>query len=259
MAKYKFNPLTGNFDLVGDATSEGGGAFDGNRPITLQGIPGLTGKTLGGSTIKDFLEGYFPAVPPGASLTIAANATRLFGSSNAVTLNYTATKNTNPITAIVVNGQNIVPTGDTQSGSQVTSAAQNQDTTFNMSVSAGANTTTASASVLWRHYRFWFKTNQDLLSMTDDQISAILNGLVSGFEFATSRDQQSRTFAPQGEYVYFAYLATNGNASFIVNGLSNNAFLEKDFQYANPYAYTTAFKLYRTSNLLTGNYNIDIN
>lgn len=251
--------LGNSFGFGSKGGKGGGGSFNGNRPITLPGITNLTGKVLGGNTIKDFLEGLFPAEPPHASLT-TSNSTRLFGASTSVVLSYTATKKTYPISALTVAGQSIPVTGNTQSGTINASTAPNTDTTFSMNVVAGSTSASALAYVLYRHYRFWFKSSQDLLGLTDAELSTFLNALSAGtFEFSTSKDHPVRTFNCNNEFIYFANPASFGTSTFVVNGLSNNAFVSKDFQFANANNYNTLFRLERSGNQLTGTYNVDKN
>src|SRR5579859_2855824 len=68
----------------------GSSAFNSSRTTTRSGIPAVN---VGGSSVNQFLEGYFfPAVPPAA--LISGGATRYFGDNSTVSLSYTATRNT---------------------------------------------------------------------------------------------------------------------------------------------------------------------
>lgn len=134
--------------------SGGTSAFDGNRAITR--ISDLFGVNAGGTDVIAFLNNlFFPAIKPGAALSID-NPQLEVGSTTAYTLSWTATKQTNPITGITVDGVVKVPTGNTQSGTQTGNLGGSSGSfTKNMSVTAGADTVGASATRQYLFRIFW--------------------------------------------------------------------------------------------------------
>jgi hypothetical protein len=232
----------------------GGGKFNGNRPVTRSGLPAINVGNV--KDLAQWVEKYFfPAVPPGASLT--GGNTRQFGSSPNLTLNYTATKNTFPITAITVNGQSIVPTGNTQSGSQAAVATQDVNTTFAMQVVAGSDTTNATTGVVWSHKRFWGKIAKGVspvlagsanpaFTVSDAEILALTGaGVGAGNEFSTSRVKTYNGINGAGDYLIFAFPTAWGTPSFTVNGLPNTAFTKvRDNAFINSDGFSHPFQVW---------------
>lgn len=240
-------------------TGGGGGdiTFDGDRPIT-RGIPGLQGIIPGGSTVVEVLDNMlYPAVAPQAALQ-ASNPVREYGESPAVTLTWSVTPQTNPITSINVNGiaQDIAET----SGSQSATTPVNTDTSFTMSVTTEGESAQASTQVVYRKQGFWFQSGEDLLGYSDAQLSAFLNALPgSRKQFSTQRAQDLRTFTLNNEYSYFVYSNELGDGSFSVNGLNNNAYQPKTFTYTNSYGYQNIERLYRSGSKATGTVEVKLN
>lgn len=212
----------------------------------------------------------YSATPPTLGFTDSA--------SDTTTVSWTVRRRTSPITSIIITDalgteypQAINPTqnaadGGQWSGSQVVSLSENVNNIIGITVltaDSTSNTATASVTVLYRHQRFWFSIDDDILSMTDTEISAILNGLPSGNkEFATSRDMPVRSFTGtpiDPKFVYTAYLSTYGDATFIVNAAANNAWTKREFNYLNPNGFTAAFKLWQFNDQITGTVNVDQN
>ncbi len=227
-------------------SSGGNGKFNGNRLVTRQGLPAIN---IG--QVKDVAEWvdkyFFPVMPPGAAI-IGGNM-RQFGASPAVTLIWAATKNTNAIEQIVVAGESIPATGNTQSGSKAVSATQNVNTTFSMSVKAGADTATASTAVTWSHKRYWGKMppqNGALPIPTDAQITAFSGaGVGAGSEFASSRVKTYNGINGAGEHLLFAFPTSWGIPSFVVNGLPNTAFTKvRDDLFVNSNGYAENFQVW---------------
>ena len=137
--------------------------FDGQRAITS--VPQI-GDNYGTTTVIDFLEAaFFTAAPPTASLT--GGGTRELGSSNAVTLNWSAIRGGNPITGITVDGTPIAPTGNTQGGSQAATATQDVTTIFSMSVTDGTDIANSSTGVYWDSYN-WYGSVATLPTTSSD-------------------------------------------------------------------------------------------
>jgi hypothetical protein len=262
--------------LVGSGGGGGGGAdlsFNGNRAITRQ-IPSVYGVNVGTTTIPDFLEKvFFVAENPLLSLSIAGGNVRRFGENPAVTLNWNVIKKTLGISAIVVDTSSVTPSsnidgngdtsGNSQSGSKSGAATQNVNTTFNMSVTdTASNTFTTSTQLVWENENFWWTGSSDLIGSSAGTLSTLLNGGTLNHAFATGR-QQTRSFSPVGEFIYFAWPAAYGAnplTDFVMNGLPQTAWQTQTFTFTNNAAtpYAVSYILVRSQNVLNANFTVTV-
>jgi hypothetical protein len=115
-------------------------------PNTVGGIP--AGTTFSNRTMKQMWDALlYPYIAPVASLS--GGFYREYGASNTLTLSWSVTKKSESITTIVVDGTPVSPTGNNQSGTKSTTATQNVNTTFTMTVSDipnGSSTITATTT-----------------------------------------------------------------------------------------------------------------
>lgn len=237
----------------------GSSAFNGNRTVTRSGIPNVN---VGGSTINQFLEGYFfPSVPPGALIT--GGGTRYFGNNAIVNLNYTATRNTLPITSIKLDGVNFAITngGNTQSGATgktLTSANTNQ--TFTLAVQdSSAAITNGTTTVTFSHKRYFYGDNTNLIGQSDGTISTNVNlHDPANAEFSTTKVKATFNLVLAGQFFYYVIPASFGTPAFVINGLSNTDFTSQSFTHTNPFGYATTFVVWRSNNLLTGNFSFSV-
>jgi hypothetical protein len=247
--------------------ASGSGPFNGGRPITRATWP--VGVTPGGETSEEFLEKlFYPALSPMASISIVGGNQREFGASNSVGLNYVVTKKTYGIATITVAGSNITPgstidgnadaDGSQQSGTLGSIATQNVDTPFSMSVVDNqGGSGNALVTLFWRHKRFWFVHSNDYTDAgAFPSLNTILNAISSsGYELSTNR-QQTRSFSPSDQYIYFIWPVSFGGTvdNFTVNGLANNAWVVRDFTYENQFGYSASFRLFRSQYKLSASY-----
>jgi hypothetical protein len=110
----------------------------------------------------------------------------------------------------------------------------------------------ATTSLRFLSKRYWGVSSETTLD--DAEIIAL-----AGSELATSR-VQSRTLAPAGEYLYFAWPASFGTPTFTVNGLINTAFtkVRAADSFVNASGATVSYDLWRSDNLLTSTYDVDV-
>jgi hypothetical protein len=114
---------------------------------------------------------------------------------------------------------------------------------------------TSSATATWRYRVYYGATSQ--ATPTDAQIRAGTDDST----LATSRlGLGSRSVIANNEYMYVAYPARFGTTSqFRVNGLPNTAFTPITINnFTNAYGGTAQYYVYRSDNLLTGTYTIEI-
>lgn len=243
----------------------GGGdsAFDSTRPTTRAGIPSVN---VGGSSVKQFLEGYFfPSVPPSAS--ISGGGTRQFGNNAGFTLSWTATRQTQPITSITVNGlsvpsgafSSLVQGGSVSSGTSATIATPNTNQSYNMNVTTASESVNASTSIAFSHKRYFYGDNQDLIPFSDAATTSNVNlHDPANAEFASGKAKSTFSITLSGQFFYYVYLTAYGTAAFTINGLSNTDFTYKTFVLTNPFGYSTNFTMARSNNILNGVFNIAI-
>ena len=258
-------------------------------PVTVGGI--AAGSTF--STPKTLQEMFdlllYPYIAPGASITGLSN--RQYGNSLSVTLNWTATKNSNSITSITVDGFPQVPTGNTQLGSQLTSGthsitpAVSQINTFNMSVGDGTSTTPTSTTLTWMNNRYWGYVdlsslgNPDLTAnpgsassvgsyITDTIIKnltgANANAQLFGKELSTTKSKTYTGIDGAGKHLVFAWPSTVASPytpTFTVNGLPNSAFTQvrTNSVFSNEYGFNgTNYEVWVSNTLQNSPLNIVI-
>jgi hypothetical protein len=122
------------------------------------------------------------------------------------------------------------------------------DRTYTLTASDGTQTPTRQTSFVFRHKRYWGLSSNT--SLTDPQIIALSN------EFATSRGKTFPQLTPAAQYIYYAYPASWGAATFTVNGLLNTAWTLVTRDFVNASGNTTSFNIYRSDNVLTGTFQI---
>ena len=223
------------------------------RPSAMQVAVGgaAIGTTFSG-TIQDALDKIlYPYVSQGNTLSVLTGSSRQFGSSTAVTLSWTVTKNSNSITSITVDGSSVSPTGNTQTGTKSTSATHSlvpitvsEVQTYTFSTSDSTTTKNTNTTVTWMNKRYWgyidlttcVPSNPDLtLSpgsstavgsfITDVKIKALTGaGVGSGGELATTLSKTYTSINAAGEYLCFAWPTLFGTPTFVINGLTNTAF-----------------------------------
>ena len=210
----------------------------------------VIGTTFSG-TIQDALDKILYPYVSQSNVISASNASRQFGSSTAVTLSWTVTKNSNSITSITVDGASVIPTGNTQTGTKSTTAthsltpsAVSESQSYTITTSDGTSTRTTTATVTWMNKRYWgfidlstcAPSNPDLtLSpgdaaavgsfITDTKVKALTGaGVGTGNELATSLSKTLSNMNGAGKYLCFAWPTIFGNPTFVVGGFANTAF-----------------------------------
>jgi len=236
-----------------------GGGSGGGTYTNLNPTPDQTGHVEAGTSfdavaITDVFDMLFYSLMATFS---AQNTPRRLGSSNAVVLNWSVTGAGDPITQIIVAGQDITETGDSQSGTVNTTATQNVNTSFAMSVTDGANIVNKTTIVQWLNDRFWGSLNltgagavassiTDMVSShpTDAQIKALLSR-----ELSATRVQNRNGINAAGNFLAFAWPSSFGTPTFLVNGLTNTAFtkVRSDSPFTNADGYTANYDLWMSN------------
>lgn len=226
-------------------------------PITVGGIS--AGTTFSNKSMTQMWNALlYPYIAPAASLS--GGSSREFGSPNAVSLYWSVTKNSDPITSIVVDGVPYVPTGNNQSGGpQSAFATQNTNTTFSMSVSDGTSTINAYTYVYWYNAVYWGTTPTfavPSMSLTYAPYTPLspapkpqwANGasVGSGKNLASGLSGNYSGINGGGNYLVFMWPTAFGNPSFTINGLPNTAFtkLGSSLNYTNAYGWTIPYDVW---------------
>jgi hypothetical protein len=207
----------------------------------------------------------YPYISPVGSFTSLTN--RQYGAGSSVTLSWSVTKNTNPITSIVVDGLTISPTGNSQTGtksatgSYVATPPLSTTNTYIMTFSDGVATQSSSTTLTWMNKRYWgsidlstVEVDLDLTTypglsgsvgayISDAMIisldGASANGQVPfsgiGNELSITKSKTYVGINGNGNHLVFAFPSACGIPVFSVNGNPNSAFtkVKSDFAFVN--------------------------
>jgi len=228
------------------SVGSGGGAFNGNRPISREEWPANV--NVGTGTVTDFLEKvFFPPVAPDCSISVD-NPVREVGQTTAYTLTWAAVKKTNPITGITVDGNAIPVTGEDQDGTaEGNVAAAIGAYVKSITVTDGELSQTKSCSITYRARMFWGTIAKDGTTqpITDADVLAL-----PGSEL---RDDFKKTFAGfggDGKRLIFAFPALFGTPSFYINGFAVTAFtkVRSASAFVNAYGATVSMDVWVSDN-----------
>ena len=223
-------------------------------PNPIGGIP--AGTTFNNKTMTEMWDALlYPYIAPLPSL--GGGGTREYGSPNAVTLNWTATKGSKNVTAITlcvgrpdqqsVSLTTINSTGN-QSGTKSTNSTSNVDTTFYMTVTDipnGTSTISAQTTVSWSNRRYWgtISSSHTLASVSSlpfshSDVSSLSSELSNGYT-------QTRTITTNYDYVVFVWPHNSVNLStnpphVSIGGFGNNNWIKtrSNVQFTNQHGYT---------------------
>jgi hypothetical protein len=208
--------------------------------------------------------------------TIPISTQKEYGQSLSTILYWTATKKSNPILSIVVNGTTISPiTGNTQVGWRVASGtysfplASSTTNSFIMTVNDGTGGNTTGTSITWVNRIYWGSIdlsgltypNPDLTLnpsyttyvtaiVTSNLIKALNGaGVGSGSELSATKNKTYSAINANGKYLIFAWPSSVSGAlapTFTVNGLANTAFtrVKTAWAFTNTYNVTTNFEVW---------------
>lgn len=258
-SKIRINKDTGDFEYTKDGenweTVEGGDQeFDGNRAITT--VP-VKGKIPGGNTIKEVLNNLlYGDVPPTVTANIT-NPNREFTiiSTTTFQVNWTITKNTNPITSIIVGGQPITPTGESQSGTTNIVLPSNVNASITIKASDGKEESQISLPIKFQHRLYYGAIAKDGINqvITDSDILSLTG---------EPRDNRYITIPnidANGKYILIAMPDDWGQPLIFINGLLNNAYtLVRNDNFINSQGYSKKYKILVSNTTQFGATNIEI-
>lgn len=123
---------------------------------------------------------------------------------------------------------------------------------------AGAQAT-GTASANWR-YRVYFGVTSSVTPNSTDILNGV-NGVEANRPLTTSRlGLGAKTVSPSNQYFYVAYPQRFGTTSTLkVNGLNSTSFTQQSIAtFTNASGGTDSYYVYRSNNLLTATYTIEI-
>lgn len=193
------------------------------------------------------LKSYLSDTGPNIATFSNTSPTNEVGSTvAAVTLNWTLSGST-PTSQSINQGIGAIPVGTLTAnyGTPMT-----VDKTFTLSVANALGSDTATTTVRFMLKAYWGASSRPFM---DD--ASIISSLSSEFGSARAR---TKTVTCSGQYMYFCYPASWGAALFTVNGLLNTAWQLTLGDFTNPSGHTESYRIYRSDNLLTGTYIVQI-
>ncbi len=259
--------------------------FQNSNPTltTVGGIPAGSSFSTPQTVQQMFDALLYPYVSPGSSISALSN--REYGSGLSITLNWTATKNSNPITSIVVDGQIFAPTGNTQIGTKTASGTYSTPTpssttnSFIITVGDGTTSATNSTSLQWMNKIYWgtidlssignpnLTLNPGSASLINITSSTVLGltgaGVSPGNQLASSKSKTYSNINGSGNYLLFAWPSSVSGATtpiFTVNGLLNTAFtnVKSAWSFTNTWGFTTNYEVWISNTLQNSPLNITI-
>lgn len=154
-----------------------------------------------------------------------------------ITFSYTFNKSANAIN--INNGIGVV-TG----GSITKTVSLTTNTTYTLTVSDGRNAVTANSAVTFLNKAYW-GTNANG-TLTNAEVLGLANNTL-----ATTRNR-TLTLNGNGEYIYYCYPASFGDASFSISGLASTAWTKSVQHVTNSFGNVTSYNVYRTNNIQNG-------
>ncbi len=164
---------------------------------------------------------------------------------NSITFNYTFNKV--PTSISINNGIDIVDANSVTKAVNITN-----NTTFTLIASDGTNTVTANSSVNFLNKVYWGSKASNVLNNAD--ILGLTNNALA------SAKARTITVDGNGQYIYYCYPASFGDANFVVGGLASSAWTKTVQDVTNALGNVTSYNVYRTNNVQNGTgINIQIN
>lgn len=241
--------------------------------ISVGGIPVGSSFSTPQTIQQMFDQLLYPYVVPTISLNSLSN--REYGANTSVTLNWSVFKKSNTIQTITVDGYVQAPTGNSQSGTQVTNGTHSLTpgistiNVFTMSVYDGTSTINMNTTLTWMNKVYWGRVDLSSLFIPNPNLttnpsaaalvtayinSSIINGLngagVSpGQALATTKSRTMNGINGAGQYLIFAWPSGVSGAYtpiFTVNGLQNTAFtnVKTNWIFTNAFGFTASYEVW---------------
>lgn len=215
---------------------------------------------------REYVFGLFSRVAPTVSFTNSVNTVEIGSQIISVSLGWSISPTNTPVAS-----QTLTASQGTTSGASATNtrsatafipgpigfpnAPFTNDTTWTLTVNDGTGlpgaTVTNSTSIAFRHYLSWGIASTTSLSNSQIQNLHTNTPAGAGREFRTGKGK-SVSISGNGQYIYFAYPASFGAASFIVNNAPNTAWISNTVTYTNSSGNSSQFLIYRSTDVQFG-------
>jgi len=245
-----FNPVVQSA-TVDDTTRWGtintSTVFDGSRVITNNNLTEY-GSVIGGTIVVEFLDNYFfPPKPPSSTLT-APNRIVEYGDPDLDRdLSWSVTKGSVNVSSIDINGTSITATGDNQSGVFPVTIPSNASSSYKITVSdLTPLTDETTISFSFRDGYYWGSWDGVSITPTDTEILNLTGASVgSGKVLATTRKKTFNGINGAGDYLIFAFPASWGDPSFVLNGLVVSAYTKiRDDAFENKFGHSVIYQVW---------------
>lgn len=259
--------------------------FQNSNPTltTVGGIPAGSSFSTPQTIQQMFDALLYPYVAPESSIASLSN--REYGSTSSITLNWTATKKSNPITSIVVDGQIFAPTGNTQTGTKIATGSYSipasafTNNIFIITVGDGTANTTNGVTFQWMNKIYWGKINlssignpdltlnpgsASLINITSSTVLGLTGAGVSpGNQLASSKSKTYTNINGAGDYLLFAWPSSVSGSTtpiFTVNGLQSTAFtnVKTAWNFVNTWGFTASYEVWISNTRQNSPLNITI-
>lgn len=225
--------------------------YSSATPSTATNLVGFpVGTTFSNVLLQDMWDTLLhPYNIPTLLLDIQGNDYREYGAPNSVQLDWSVSSTLLPISIDLV-GTPIIPSGLSMSGTTISTATQNQTTTFSMTVIDSHNTYIISDVFTWKSAIYWGKT--PTFTLPSMIVSGSQPAWADGASYSNGK-LVTDTFCGfyngingGGEYLTFAWPTTYGEPTFVVNGLINNAFTKLGIgvTHSNQYGYVSSYDVW---------------
>ena len=128
-------------------------------------------------------------------------------------------------------------------------ASYSTNRTYTLTVTNANGSASANSTVAFLNGVYYGVSN--LTSLNDAQILALTRQL-------QSTRIQTRTLAPNNEYLYLAWPTSYGTPIFVVNGLLDTDWVLVTRAFVNASGYSESYDIYRSGNLLFGNQIVNV-
>ena len=201
---------------------------------------------------RAYVFGLFSRVAPSVSFGNTVGNVQIGSTVTTVPLSWSISPTNTPVVF-----QSLTPVGSISTSLRATNITGTftNDTNWTLVVIDGTGlpgaTVTNSTSIAFRHYMSWGIASTTTLDNSQIQNLHTNTAAGAGREFRTGKGK-SVSISGNGQYIYFAYPANFGAASFIVNGSPNTAWISNTVTYTNSSGNTSQFLIYRSIDLMFG-------
>lgn len=256
-------------DQIFVSTSSGSDlpTIDADRPLNLLSNGTNVATLLGRTNVRlDSLVTavFYAAQNPGASVTGTGDTYVEYGHSVNVTVTWTATKTTNPITAITFDGDPVVPTGNTQTASPVLALPTNTNKTYTLLVEESTGLTATDSKSYYYRNRLYVDIDPLAPVPDDAYYDGITNAdIYNDYQYDDLRTsyfgsaQKYSISNPDGARIIVVVPSSFGVPYMWIEGgnpdYAGALTLVREWSFVNKYGYSTTYRMYVSSNQFNAN------